>query len=181
MTRKNEIENKYFDWMYNLVCEDRYDGNNSYRKLLAYLHNVEFTYTIARDSNRASDGMDLRYRFAYDTGCACADSYLEGPCSIFEMMLALAIRCEENIMDDPSMGNRTSQWFWKMVNNLGLSSMLDNNFDIYYVEDIITAFLNREYKRDGRGGLFAVRHCKRDMRRLEIWTQMCYYLDELYG
>ena len=39
------------------------------------------------------------------------------------MMIALAIRCEEHIMDDPDAGDRTGQWFWSMLVSLGLGSM----------------------------------------------------------
>lgn len=48
-------------------------------------------------------------------------SYLDNrPCSVLEMIIALAIRLEEHIMDDPDIGNRTGQWFWDMIVSLGL-------------------------------------------------------------
>lgn len=178
MTPRN-IEQKYFEWLYDLVCENRYSEGYSYRELLSYLHDVEFTYTIRKDSDRAEDGVDLRYRFAYDTGCGCADGYLDGPCSVLEMMIALAIRCEEQIMDDPRYGNRTTQWFWKMITNLGLNNMIDDRFDKEYVEGVIGKFLNREYEPNGRGGLFTVRNCDHDLRYVEIWVIMLWYLDTI--
>ena len=101
------------------------------------------------------------------------------PCSVLEMMIALAIRCEEHIMDDPDVGNRTGQWFWNMIMNLGLGSMTDDQFDKRYAEQVIERFLNREYEQDGEGGLFTVKHCKHDLRTVEIWYQMCWYLDEI--
>lgn len=168
MTRR-EIDDKYFEWMYDLVCEGRYARGISYRKLLGYLHEVEFTYTISNDANRAEDGIDLRRRFPY--GFA-----LDGPCSVLEMMIALAIRCEESIMDDPKVGNRTGQWFWRMVTNLGLGSMSDNRFDEKLVKDVIERFLDREYEPDGRGGLFTV-CCDYDLRDVEIWIQLGWYLN----
>lgn len=175
---QTKIENDYFEWMFDLVCKGRYDGPISYRRLLSYLHDIEFTYSIPKDSNRAEDGVELRYRFSYETGCACADRYLDGPCSVLEMMIALSFRCEE-IMDDAMKGDRTAQWFWKMIVNLGLGSMTDSRFDLRYVENAIDVFLNREYEADGRGGLFTVRDCRFDMRDLEIWIQMCYFLDNV--
>ena len=168
MTRR-EIDDKYFEWMYDLVCEGRYARGISYRKLLGYLHEVEFTYTISNDANRAEDGIDLRRRFPY--GFA-----LDGPCSVLEMMIALAIRCEESIMDDPKVGNRTGQWFWRMVTNLGLGSMSDNRFDEKLVKDVIERFLDRDYEPDGRGGLFTV-CCDYDLRDVEIWIQLGWYLN----
>ena len=80
-------------------------------------------------------------------------------------------------MDDPSVGDRTGQWFWKMVVNLGLGSMTDSKFNLEEAESIITRFLNREYEPDGRGGLFTVRNCECDLRDVEIWVQMMWFLD----
>ncbi len=177
-----EIPNAYFEWLCNSVCGERYSAQISYRKLLMHLHNTEFVYHIPKDRNRAVDGIGLRYRFAkyydidkvnYVTGC------LEGPCSVLEMMVALAMRCEETIMDDPQIGDRTGEWFWDMITSLGLGSMNDNRYDKKDVSDIISRFLNREYEPDGRGGLFTVRHCDVDLRDVEIFYQLCYFLDTI--
>lgn len=174
---EQRINDEYFEWMCELICSNRYAEAVSYRKLLAYLHSIEFTYSIPRDKNRVEDGLDLRYRFAYEINIKHAEDYIHGPCSVLEMMVALAIRCEENIMDDPSYGNRTGQWFWGMIVNLGLGFMTDSRFDEQFVDDVIFRFLNREYEPDGKGGLFTVRNCKYDLRTVEIWYQMCWYLD----
>lgn len=176
---KNEIEQEYFEWMYDLVCGSRYSTHNSYYKLLSYLHRVEFTYIIKKDANRAEDGIDLRRVFSLENDIDDISDLLDGPCSVLEMMIALSIRCEESIMDDPSFGNRTAQWFWRMIVNLGLGSMTDIHFDIDYAEDVIVKFLNRDYKPDGRGGLFVVKNSEYDMRDIEIWYQLCYYLDSI--
>lgn len=181
MTR-NELNNAYFDWMYQLVYDERYSERLSYRKLLYLLYDIDFTYTISMDGNRYEDGIDLRYRFGYMNGYegAMIAEYLDNrPCSVLEMMIALAIRLEEHIMDDPEVGNRTGQWFWNMITNLGLGSMDDAKFDKDYVTDIVHRFLNRDYERNGRGGLFTVEHCRYDLRNIEIWYQACWYLDSV--
>ena len=82
-------------------------------------------------------------------------------------------------MDDPQVGNRTGEWFWGMITNLGLGSMTDSRYDRQRVDDVIFRFLHRGYDRDGRGGLFRVRNCHQDMRDVEIFYQLCYYLDEI--
>lgn len=179
MTR-NELNNEYFEWMYQLVCNEQYSRRLSYRKLLSHLHNIEFIYIIGMDGNRAEDGIDLRYRFGYEQrykSPMIATLLDDRSCSVLEMLIALAMRCEEHIMDDPDVGNQTGQWFWNMIVNLGLGSMNDGKFDEKYVDDVISRFLNRQYKRNGEGGLFTVEHCKNDLRSAEIWYQMCWYLD----
>lgn len=177
--RKDEILNEYFEWLYQLVCGDRYSNAISYKKLLAYLHRTEFTYLLSKDKNRAADGVDLRYRFSKERYHGHVPSCLDGPCSILEMMVALAIRCEETIMDDPKIGDRTSQWFWGMVTNMGLGYMSDNRFDEHVAKEIIDRFLNRDYSQNGRGGLFTVRNCEYDLTNIEIWTQMLWFLDSI--
>ena len=177
---ENKITAEYFEWLCNMVCEGRFARNVSFRKLLAYLFETEFVYLMPKDSNRADDGMELRYQFAYEhAGVEDAELYLDGPCNMLEMMVALARRCEENIMDNPEYGNRLGQWFWQMVNSLGLSGMTDDAFDKPYVDEVIDTFLDRQYKANGRGGLFTIKGCKYDLRNVEIWYQLCWYLDSI--
>lgn len=182
MTYQEEITNEYFSWLYNIVCEGRYSNPISFRKLLVHLHDTEFRYLIPMDKNRADDGIDLRYRFAiserpYDSVDKVLD-ILDAPCSVLEMMVALSIKCEE-WMDDPLMGDRTGQWFWRMIVSLGLGPMLDNRFDARLVDSTINRFLEREYEPNGKGGLFTIRHCADDLREAEIWHQMCWYIDSI--
>lgn len=143
------------------------------------LHSIRFRYSIPNDVNRADDGISLRHRFALIYGYENESDYLNEPCSVLEMLIALAIRCEEDIMDDPRYGDRTKQWFWQMIVNLGLGAMTDDRFDRGYVLDRINIFLNREYEPNGEGGLFTIHDCEHDLRDVEIWYQLCWYLDSI--
>lgn len=162
------MKGEYFEWLYDTVCEQRY-SRVSFRKLLEKLHGIEFTWIIPRDENRAGDGIALRYHY----GCE-----YDGPCSVLEMMVALSNRTEA-IMDDPKFGDRTGQWFWGMITNLGLGSMTDDRYNDQYVENTIEKFLNREYEYDGKGGLFTVKDPDKDLRDVEIWYQLCWYLNTI--
>ena len=178
----DDLNALYLDWMYNIVCDDRYSRNLSYRKLFAYLHDIRFVYSLPMDGNRYEDGIDLRYRFARDNNISQVKvaTYLDHrPCSVLEMMVALAIRCEDQIMDDPDVGNRVGQWFWAMIVSLNLGRMTDTNFDPQYVDNVMDIFLNRRYSRNGSGGLFTIKDKTKDMRSIDIWYQMCAYLNEL--
>lgn len=176
---QDQIINDYFEWLWNFTkCR----GHSQNRKIITLLHNIEFRYSIPMDANREEDGIDLRYRFITEVGIPKnyqeVYGYLDGPCSVLEMMIALAIRCEESIMDDPDIGDRTSEWFWLMMKNLGLDYMSDRKFDRNVAEEKISIFLDRRYKRNGEGGLFVV-NGRRDLRKVEIWYQMCWYLDTI--
>lgn len=183
MARRNNIIDDYYYWLTDLVVRDKRSNPRKYDDLLSFLHEVEFIFTIPLDDNRAFDGMDLRYRYARDRGPLHEVDYvmdiLDGPCSVLEMMVALSLRCEENIMDDTHYGNRTGQWFWKMITSLGLGAMDDTRFNQAECAYIIERFLNREYEPNGRGGLFTIYGCDRDLRDVEIWRQMCWYLDSI--
>ena len=182
---KNYIKNEYFEWLYEYVCGERFSKTISYRKLLMRLHDTKFRYTIPMDSNREEDGVDLRWRFASRYENPKDQNYvmdcLIGLCSVLEMMVALAIRCEENIMDDPNVGDRTGQWFWGMIRSLGLGDMTDDRFDRKFVDETIERFLNRDYEPNGKGGLFTIKNCKKDLRTVEIWYQLCWYLNSIIG
>lgn len=179
MNDERQIKEQYFEWLYNNVCKGRAHKNNSYRKLFKTLHNITFDFYIRNDMNRAMDGTDLRYRFATVMKDESIYYIFDEPCSVLEMMEALAIRCEETIMDDPRYGDRTSQWFWGMISNLGLSSMSDDCYDEEYVNKVIYDFLERRYEPNGKGGLFYIRDCEYDLRDIEIWTQLCWYLNQI--
>lgn len=182
MDFQDHLENEYFEWLYNCVCKNRTHGKISYKKLFMMLHDTEFTWIVPRDVNRAQDGIDLRYRFKNEVeeqnGEYLPPFDIKGPCSVLEMIVALAIRTEETIMDDPRYGDRTGQWFWNMMTNLGLALMTDEVYDRDYVKEKIDIFLNREYEPNGKGGLFYIRDCTEDLRDVEIWIQLCWYLDK---
>lgn len=172
---------EYFEWLCSVINANRSLNHTSYDKLLNRLHSFEFRYLLEKDQGRAEAGENLRYRFATVNGLSRSwvMNELDGPCSVLEMMIALAIQCEETIMDDARIGNRTSQWFWGMVVNLGLGSMDDNRYDEKLVDQVINRFLDREYEPNGKGGLFTVKHCYEDLRDVEIWYQLCWYLDDI--
>ena len=116
------------------------------------LYSREFYWSVDHDENRAEDGLNLRERFADEFGYDY--DFLDGPgsseCTILEMMVALASRCENEIMYNPDEGDRTWVWFWGMIENLGLTGMDDAHFNPWYVNRILDIFLNREYEKDGK-------------------------------
>ena len=180
---RNDIVNDYFNWLYRFVCGSKSPKKGSYRRLLKQLHDIEFTYIIPMDGNRAEDGIDLRYRFGveFDIPKAIIASYLDcQPCSVLEMMVALSLRIEETIMSDPEMGDRVANWFWEMMGNLSLDDMDNRHHDPDGVEESIDIFLNRKYRRNGTGGgPFVINKPKTDIRKVEIWYQAMWHLDEV--
>ena len=168
------VLNEYFRWLVELV-RDPNTSQMPYWMLLSKLFGTDYIYELEMDSNRAHDGLDLRLQFEEETGYSL---YLNRPCTVLEMMVALAIRCETDIMYIPGKGDRTHIWFWDMIESLGLIGMTDNHYDEVMVKAVMFNFLNRMYEPDGRGGLFYVPG-RTDMRDTEIWYQMNAYLESL--
>ena len=64
-----------------------------------------------------------------------------------------------------------------MVENTGLDYFSDRNFDKNEVSWIIERVVKRDYGIDGKGGLFVTKDRKIDMRELEIWYQLNYFME----
>ena len=65
------------------------------------------------------------------------------------------------------------------INSLGLGSMDDEHFNKDEAYIIVSRLLNRSYQPDGKGGLFTIRGFDGDLRDVDIWTQLCWYLDSI--
>lgn len=166
----------YFKWLVERIDDGR---ARDYRMLLCELFHTIFTYSIPRDHNRATDGTDLRYIYANAIG---ADpefwrDFMPVECTMLEMMVALAIRWDDSIMFEADRGPRPGILFWIMVENTGLDYFSDRNFDKNKVSGIIEKVINRTYGIDGKGGLFVTKDRKIDMREMEIWYQLNYFME----
>lgn len=174
-----EIETLYFDWICRIIDEQ---NACKYTKLLNYLFDREFTYgNISHDENRAMDGIRLRNRFAVSQNIpddVMDEALYSKPCSILEMIVALCIRIEESIMASEYYGDRTAYWFWEMIFNMGLKNMSDDRYEPYNVENIVNRFIRRQYSPNGKGGLVTVYKPGIDLRNVEIWYQVMWYLAE---
>lgn len=155
---------KYIERLMKIVEMPSY-----YSLLAAKLNSVPFIPKMAMDENRADDGLMLRDRYGSNS---------RQPCSILEMMVALAYRCEKNIMLDDEYGDRTSEWFTHMLLSLGIEGMSNEDYDEDYVDFVLTKFLDRKYSKNGKGGLFTTDDKAVDMRKLEIWSQMHKFLED---
>ena len=174
MNRK-DLKQEYFEWLCHFV------KLNNHKKLLFLLFSIDFTYDLPMDGNRYEDGIDLRYRFADEKGYPqrYAAHWLDDvPCSVLEMMVALCLRIEEHITGNPDDGDKTSEWFKDMLKTSGLYNFADDRYSERTSIAIIQDILTHNYARNGDGGLFKLRHTRKDLRQVEIWYQAMWYIDE---
>ena len=147
---KSKIVEDYKEWLINDIYNREF--SISYDKLFNKMFDTEFRYSPI-DKNRAFDGVYLRYVYADAEGMdeKLAEKEFDiFPCSVLEALVALARRCEEDIMGDSNIyGDRTGQWFWEMLDNIGLTKYNDSNYDDREVSDILDHFMDREYGPHG--------------------------------
>lgn len=165
----------YHDWLVSCVMHGPAVSN--YSKLLDKLDRKAFIYSIPHDENRAIDGKLMRDKYAFSVGLNALRSDTT-PCTVLEMMVALAVRCESTIMSNSEYGDRTCEWFHYMLKSLGLLPYSNNFYSETEVDEIISRFLNHEYSSDGKGALFEIKNPPKDLRETEIWYQMSWYLSQ---
>lgn len=171
------IRQDYFDWLCSIV------GERDRLLLLRSLHERDFVAVLDKDSNRAMDGMELRDEY-FETNPYYESGALDGPCSVLEMLIGLARRIDFDLKKTDFDRDRTADWFWIMIENLGLEGYTDEDFydgegAEFAISETIDTWLSREYLPDGRGGLFPLRWPSADQRDVEIWYQKEQFLKEI--
>lgn len=180
-----EIRSEYLWWLYELI--NPISGDTKYTCLINTLHKIEFFSIVERDDNRGGDGQKLREEFLSGDGSVYPENRhacIDGPCSVLEMLIALARRFESQAQESEETEANIVRWFWLFIQNLGLTPATD---DVWFEElwkdkvtDAIGRLLTREYKKNGVGGLFPLRDSQYDQRNREIYYQMCDYIMENY-
>lgn len=186
-------QNGYFSWLVESVCLDRdpYFGQ-PYWRLARLLHYTPFYVTHPMDQNRVADGLRLRETWldlmtseAEELGRPldiCPES-LDRPCSVLEVLVGLATRLEDDIMQNEKYGNRTPMWFWAMIYNLELTGCMDSRLGMNensYAAERLDIWMNRAYEPNGLGGVFPLNDPDKDQRDVELWLQARAWLNENY-
>lgn len=170
----NKEDHEYFDYICRTIGKVDY-----YTKLAKYLFNKEYYWIVIFDDDRETDALDFRKEYFEYFGMK--DPMIMKHASVLEVLVALATNCEDDLMHEVEYGDRTAEWFWMMINNLGLGRFDDDHFDEKKVDMIVEKWLARAYSKDGKGGLFPLRFCKIDQTVTDLWSQLQYYLIEKYG
>lgn len=171
-----QVESAYFNWLAHFFVDTRnHDQSVSFWNLFRILHGTEFVWILPMDENRADDGKDLRKQFILLSGVKDDPEWRDMPCSMLEMLVAFARRCEE-ATEVPAR-----DWFWEMLRNLGLSELSDAvEIEPQDVAWILEQFMAREFDDHGNGGMFPLNTPKRDQRNVDIWYQFCDYLADTH-
>lgn len=177
LTNPQKVKQDYFQWLCELIHAG--DGEVPYYILAKELHKIEFTWSVPNDDNRAFDGLRLRDEYGQNS------QYLDGPCSVLEMLIGLARRMDFELSKPDDDSDYTPKYFWEMIYNLRLIDYDDDQYVVLNretpVRGVIRTLLDREYCSTGYGGLFPLNYTDVDQRDVELWYQMNAYLEERYG
>jgi hypothetical protein len=168
------LDELYLTWLYSQIGDPETTvRSRSYWKLARQMYTKEFVWFIPNDDNRVADGRYLREEFIEDSGLDDIDpEWLYLGCSMLEMLIGLSRRLA--FLED----GEAHDWFWHLVNNLGLRYDDRKQFPADHVEEVLDNVIWRTYEPDGRGGLFPLRDADRDQRDVELWYQLAAYLLE---
>lgn len=163
------MRERYFHWLLKFIGNG-FCRKNSYFKLLEYLFNTEYCWSIPMDGNRAADGVDLRHRFVMecDEDREASYIYLSGPANVLEVLIALSIKMECIARGSMEL-SKAGQWFWGMIKCLNIFDCYDDNFDGDKVEYFLEEWMDPESEiaifPDGKG---------------ELWMQAMNLLSEIF-
>jgi hypothetical protein len=168
------LDELYLGWLYrNIGDPDIARPARTFWNLANHLYTKEFVWFIPNDDNRIEDGRYLREEFIEDLGLDDVDpDWIGLGCSMLELLIGLSRRL--SFLDE----GEPSDWFWHLIDNLGLRFSDRGKFPVGLVEEVLNTVIWRTYKRNGSGGLFPLKHADRDQRDVEIWFQMSSYLLE---
>lgn len=166
------LDDQYLDWLYNLVGRQARNVDHFY--LMKQLHSSEFVMLVPNDDNRCADGIALRQEFLRsDRMIRAPRDWLDMDCSVLEMMVGIS----RHLVFE--MGGEVGEWFWHLIDNLGLTRYDDTRFRPRRVNEIVERLVWRQYSYNGTGGLFPLREPHDDQRQVELWFQMEAYMLEL--
>jgi hypothetical protein len=169
-----QLDDQYLEWLHNLV--GRQAENVDHYHLIKQLHSREFVPmpVAPSDENRAADGMALRTEFMRQGRMiSVTHDWLYMGCSVLEMLIGISRHLSFE------MDGEVGEWFWHLVDNLGLTRYHDGRWNGRVVDNVIERLVWRNYSRDGNGGLFPLEHPHQDQTRVELWFQMESYMLEL--
>lgn len=177
---KIEYDLGYHDYLLDII-----GGDNGYKNLLMTLHSHAFYWldSVPDDRNRARTALELREKYKELVGDILDQN---GIASVLEVLISLAIKCEDSLMRNFKDEDTTYIWFWSMLENAGLLDQQFNDLNFIVgktdilIGEILDNILSRNYGPDGYGGFFYAERSPLDFRKLDLWIQLNQWILENY-
>jgi hypothetical protein len=170
------LDELYFQWLYSQVGSiETTNPAVTYWGLMRKLYTKEFVWIVPNDDNRVEDAKLLREEFLNDKKIVDPDEHwMTIGCSMLELMIVLSKMMAFEMNDEPG------DWFWELLDNLGLDEYRDNDpISDDDIDGILNEVIFRTYEPDGSGGFFPLVNPTADQREVELWYQLSAYLLEM--
>lgn len=169
------VDSHYFRWL-----SDHLNSNED-PTLLHELFMQDFYWTIPMDDNRNGDGIYLRQLYTEDTNRTIDVDLPDDISTVLEFLIALADRTD----GATSHVQSTGYWFHMFMINMGLGDpdyyISHGTLDTEYVDICVNRLLSHQYSYNGtNGGLFVMDNPPKDLRKIEFWWQLQYWVLENY-
>lgn len=157
----------YFEWL--MAQTQERPTVRTYRDICRIMFETEFVWLVANDDNRLQDGLDLRQQFRPGWQPSAPVSFLE---VLIGLSKRLAFQAEGS----------ASGWAWQLMRNLELERFHDplGTRRQSRAREILEAVIYRNYQPDGQGGFFPLSWPEEDQTKIEIWSQMGAYVNEIH-
>ena len=182
----NDIWRDYCWWLMNVAGI----FDEQWYNLCSLLHSLSVGEPIiADDANRFDDGMAQRDYFVdklpWDEQQFAEMELEKHPCSFFEMLVALAVRIDNEYLGDPKAPD-PGKWLFKMLDNLDITKYARYNDIITSSQERIIIkrvefMLDREYDDCGNINIFKLKRPISGFHCMSIWQQMQIWMSEYYN
>jgi hypothetical protein len=167
----------YFRWLCRQISLPVGEEEFTYKTVYDVMHHMPFRVLVIKDDNRVADARQLRNSFLL---YMCLeplddDELHDPPVSVFEVLVALALRAERLIEIRPG------EMFKIFLQNLKLTIYHDKSDVIGIrlgIHKNIRRFNDRRYTARGTGGIFPLKRTHYDQTKVELWYQMGAYMTE---
>ena len=198
MAKVIKVKDSYFNYLLSLISSDEIDARQDYYNLCTLLFDTEYTVLNPMDNNRANDASTLRERWLDNIRVKderlkqeYANDVVVTPISVLEVLIALCVKVEDQILANPDVDYIAAKLFWELMDNLvkygtfgtaykKASDILTDEKWCTFTEDAMKASIKkvvtRTYHEDGRGGLFPIDKCKTNQRKMHLWANCMYYI-----
>lgn len=169
---RETIQNKkpYFDWLIDDVINV---GDDEYTTLYREMNKIRYSYRIAMDANREGDALELRGDYEYYNRVHCDAPFQGGTASFLEFLIGVIKRVD----NDLGLQLTRAEWMHRFIEAMDLQAYTNSYFEAVGdasepVRLLIERTMKRRYNADGsNGGLFVIKGCDKDLRRMQLFDQ----------
>lgn len=137
------VVEEYKKYLKNTIVDNEFC---CYNVLLERLDSISYEPNQL-NTDRYEDAEQLRIDYGIDNNIKDVLLYFEDTSiTVFEVLVALSMRLEKKVVPNNKKGDRTSQWFWALINDIGLGKQDDDRCDSNIIDGIVKEWMSEKNK-----------------------------------